>query len=51
MRAAMAKDRLEVAARGPATASHAKKLPSGMGASSMQAVIDEADAEDNGNAR
>ena len=48
----MARDRGEVAARGPAEASVAKKLPSGPGGMATSAKFqEEADAEDRRNAR
>ena len=52
IKAAMARDRGEVAARGPAEASVAKKLPSGPGGMATSAKFqEEADAEDRRNAR
>merc|ERR1719181_447726 len=51
IKAAMAKDRANVAARGPAKASVAKKLPSGPGGMKTSGQLqEEADAEDRANA-
>jgi len=54
IKAQLAKDRAEVAARGPATASVAQKLPSqagGLGGSSMSKILDDNEAEEKANAR
>jgi len=51
IKAAMLKDRAEVAARGPAQASVGRKLPSeSAGMSSMSRILDEQDAQDRANA-